>query len=101
MSWLSQKAGINLDDAHEVLNGSDKSYNPQSTEVNDQNNESSKENNHHHHHHHQHQQHHHTPHFGTPKKSRRSTRWTPLSSGHTPPSPPITSIMVPNGPPSG
>ncbi|XP_018016680.1 nuclear pore complex protein DDB_G0274915 isoform X2 [Hyalella azteca] len=43
MNWLSQKAGINLDDAHEVLHGSDASF-TQQADSDDENSESSKEN---------------------------------------------------------
>ncbi|KAF2347944.1 hypothetical protein FHG87_021300 [Trinorchestia longiramus] len=42
MNWLSQKAGINLDDAHEVLHGSDTSYSQADSD--DEGLESSKEN---------------------------------------------------------
>lgn len=92
MSWLSQKAGINLDDANEVLNGMDNSYATQQSNLgDDQTSEVSKENQ--------------SYANNNPKKSRRSSasRWAPSAINAGPPAsnPPVTSIMVPTGSPVG
>ena len=104
VSWLSQKTGINLDDANEVLNCSNNSQSQQqqqSSEYEEHGNESSKENQI-------------NPNCSisvTPlsgKRFRRS-RWSPpppqppLSTNPSPgggvgiSSPPITPILVPTG----
>uniref|UniRef100_A0A6A7G9U2 Nuclear pore complex protein DDB_G0274915-like isoform X1 n=1 Tax=Hirondellea gigas TaxID=1518452 RepID=A0A6A7G9U2_9CRUS len=89
MNWLSQKAGINLDDASEVINSIENSNNLQLADADEQASESSKENlscN----------SNGATPVLGS-KRSRRPSRWSSgsnSSASYHGSSPPITPMML-------